>query len=281
MIIACWSPIQGHCAVTTNMCLISAYMAFQKQKSLLCMDSHDSSGQLKNILYSDGMDELGNIFTYAKSNNLTPKNMKLYSSQVVNDRLFVVGATEQKLVKDSMDDAIYKTVLECAEEAFEYVFVDTCAGNNTESTKSILKYCDFIIVNLPQDDFIIRKYLAKAEGYWSPHIDEKKHIHIIGNYKSHYEHQSIRRINRLYMLDNLLYIPEDKYLHKAVMECRFLQWFSQGLRRGKSDNNVIYHNIDKACEHILELPKKRGMFSKLREKVSEYGIINTNKASIF
>lgn len=267
MKIVSWSPFHGN-GITINTALLAAYTAIKKEKSILALDSQLRYGRLQDILKKDSENGINEIITFAMTKNLSPEKFKIYASSVVENRLYILGAPKNNYMGDQMHGC-YDEILKKADTAFDHVFIDTNSGIYNEITNTVLEAADIIIVNLPQDDYILESFFGKEEGVWHKVLDSKYVVYVIGNFDKEFSHYPINKIKRRYKIKNMYPIPRNKELHKAVNENSFITWFKSSYEADKKDYNIqLFNSLENIYGAILGKPENRGFLNFLKKEVS-------------
>jgi len=268
-IVAFWGPIHGQGKMSVNASLLSSYIALTNQKQVLAMDSQFTYGRLQDIMCRDAEDGISQIFTYANTDNLTVESFKIYTTSVIEKKLYILGATKQQLVSDYLSGC-FNSILKCADDCYDLVFIDTNAGIYDSNTVAVLENADLIVVNLPQEGYVLEKFFNREEGYWHPVLDQRNCIHVIGGYQDNYDHYTTTKIKRRFDLKELYAVPNSKFVHKSIIEQRFMQWMISNYDSDRNDENAyLFHSINEIAERIVGLPRKQGLFAILSKKVKE------------
>lgn len=269
-VIASWSPIHGQAKITVNASALAAYMAITKDRSMLLVDGQSEYGKLKEIFSNNDDDGINQIYTYAHTGNLNKDKLRIYTSSIIEKRLYLLGSTKQRIFTDNICGSFEK-ILKYAEEAFDDVIVDANAGLQDPLTQCILQAADIVIVNLPQEDDIIKKYFDWRKDFCPMYFDKKQCIYVIGDYHSEYDHYNLKKIQRKYKLKEIHAVPNNKYLHKALSDKRFMKWMIENYEIGgknrKDYNYSFFSSLDTLADRILQAPKKKSIFEKIRENM--------------
>lgn len=267
-IVAFWSPLHGQAKVSTNTCLVSIYASLKKEKKCLVIDSQFTFGRLQELICPNAEDGISQIFTYAQSNNLSEDNLKMHVTSVVENKLYLLGSTKQKMVNDKLSECL-PSILSVSNNCYDYVIIDTNAGVRDNITSTILHSADLVVVNLPQEDYVLENFFKKAEGYYHPALNGTDYVCLIGNYHDDYEHYSTKRIMSKFKLKEIYSINDNKNVHKCITDKRFMSWILANYDADKKDYNYkLFSNIDKLTVRLEGLPKKEGVFFKLLSIVS-------------
>lgn len=267
--ISLWSPVHGQGRTTVNTALLSFHIALTKQLAVLALDSQFTYGRLQDIISPYAEDGMSAIFTYAHTNNLTPDIFKTYATSIIEKKLYILGVTKQKIVYEEIWKC-YEDILTCAAECFDLVLVDTNAGTQSNDTDQILRHSDLVVACLPQEDYILNKFFAKDPVYWHPALDNKPYVCVLSDYNKELDHYSETRVRRKFGLKELYTIPTDKYLHKAINQHNFANWFIRNYDADKKDPSYsFFDSISKLSDRLLAVPKRKGIFSRLKAQILE------------
>lgn len=269
-VIASWSPVHGQAKITVNASTLAAYMAIAKDKSTLLIDGQFEYGKLREIFRINDDDGINQIFTFAHTGNLDKDKLRIYSTSIIEKRLYLIGATKQRLLIDNICES-FEAILKHADETFDYVIVDTNAGLKDPLTQCILQAADMVIVNLPQDDYIIKKYFDRHKDFWPMFFEKKQCVYVIGDYHNQYDHYNLKRIQRKYKLSEIFSVPNNKHLHKSLSDRRFMQWMIANYEICSKDrkdyNYSFFSSLDSLADRILQAPKKKSLFEKIKENM--------------
>lgn len=248
-------PIHRQGGITTNAVLLASYIAYKHETLNLLIDSQFTYGTLQDIVYPQAADNISEVFTFAKTNTLTPENLLIHTNSVVEKHLKLLGATKQKLVNENMNECL-PSILKNAKGCFDYTFIDTNAGLRDEITCTSLEEADIIVVCLPQDDFLLKRFfIDRDSNFWSDLYSTKNTIFVIGRYDEKFEHYALRKIKRKFKLNELYAIPNSEMVNKAIYEGRLLKWMSSNYD-SKED---IFPYLDEISQRIIGTTEKKGI----------------------
>lgn len=217
-----WSPVQGQ-GCTSNIAALAAVFALNYQVNTLVTHTQFTESILEEMFNKAhkmvGIDSgLKNLERLAKSNSLKPEAVIDYTETIYNNRLDILGGSQTY----QGDKTILQTLLHSTKEAYDLVWIDTATGALDELTESVLKVADVVLVTLPQNKFILDRFLTQKINY-PTFLDEKNVVFLIGSYDAEAA-LNVRKIKGHYNLKNkvvpVLYshLFKDAYNTKSVTE---------------------------------------------------------------
>ncbi|WP_202707665.1 AAA family ATPase [Sporosalibacterium faouarense] len=256
-VISFWSPVHGQGKITTNACLISTYLSLiEDEKQVLSMDSQFIYSRMQELLKEDAEDGTSQIYTFVHSRNLDSEKLRIFTSGVIENRLYLLGSTKQSLVGEKVTEHL-KDIIKCARESYDYVIIDTNSGTFNKNTKKVLENSDLVIVNLPQEGHILDKFFGGKERFYHEALDKTKYICVIGNYHP-YKHFNLKKIKRWYGIKEIYKIPNNEELHKSISDQRLVEWMISNYNIDKKDDNREFINsISEIVDRIRESDNKR------------------------
>lgn len=214
-IISGWSPIHGQSCTTSNISALAAHFSLTNEVSSLITHTQLSYSSLELLFGKkktsskafehSGMAALEKL---AKSNLLKSDAVIDYTESIYLKRLDLLGGTEKHV---EINPHLIEVLLKHTEDAYDLVWVDAHAGKYNAVSKKLLKNSDIVLVNLPQNRFVLDRFFGGED--FPEELDGKDLIILISQYEKNSSF-SIRSIKRKYKVDYpifpILHSPEFK-----------------------------------------------------------------------
>lgn len=197
-LIVSWSPIHGQGATTSNVISLSAMMALDESYKSLITHTQMSHSTLESVYmkkddFSFNQSGMVALERLVKSNLLTPDAVPDYTQSIYNSSLDLLpGRTNETNSEESA--RVRKTILQAASEHYDLLWIDAHSGTRSFTTKSLLKEADLVLVNLPQNKFVLEQFFNED---LPEELVGEKFIILISNYDEK-AGLSIRNIKRTY-----------------------------------------------------------------------------------
>ena len=181
--IVSWSPVHGQAATTSNVVALAAHFALTYTHQSLITHTQLTYSTLESLFgkemttsrgFDSGIEALERL---AKSNYLKADAVRDYTETVYKGRLDLLGGTQNQSLETPQ---LLEVLLKVTEDAYDLVWVDAHSGTRSNTSKRLLKKADLVIVNLPQNRYVIEQFFS-GEGF-PPELREKEIIILISQY---------------------------------------------------------------------------------------------------
>lgn len=225
--IVSWSPIHGQGAITSNVAALAAYSALTSSKRALITHTQLNYSSLellfgKQLVTREGFEDAGMaaLERLIKSNLLKPKAVMDYTETIYADKLDLLGGSN---LEDIIDDKTLKAILNITKDAYDHIWIDAHSGRNSELTRLILSKADLVIVNLPQNRFVLDRFFNGMD--FPEELKGRNYIIVISQYdkKSSF---TTRKIKRMYKTQVPIFqIPYSQQFKDACNTLNVTEWF--------------------------------------------------------
>lgn len=250
-----WSPVQGQSATTSHTIALSSVLSLdQSYRSLLthAQLSYATMDSIYSKAKKGGYEDGGVIALerLVKSKLLKPEDVPDYTETIYKNRLdFLSGSMREE---DNADSKKLHVILRAAQVKYDFVWIDVQAGTKDQTTVELLKNADIVLVNLPQNKFIIEKFFDDIPK----ELKDKTYFVLIGQYDLNANY-SIRNIKRqLKVKVPIFTIPYATGFRDAVNQESVTEFFVRTMRVEKGD--LLYPFIDSVRKVNNELLKQLG-----------------------
>lgn len=259
-LIVSWSPIHGQSATTSNVISLSAMMSLDQPYKSLITHTQMAYSILESVYMKNNDVEFNESGIVAlerlvKSRLLKPEVIRDYTKTIYQSSLELLpGKVDDNNSEESAK--IRSAIMKAAVEYYDFLWVDAHSGNQSYTTNDLLKAADLVIVNLPQNKFVLDHFFKNGVPEV---IHNKKLIFLISNYDEKAA-LSIRNIKRNYKISAPVYpIPYSTGFRDAMNQELISEFFYRAKTSEKKDVLFPFINaIRKANERILkELDYKR------------------------
>ncbi|MEK5187124.1 hypothetical protein [Solibacillus sp. FSL W7-1324] len=225
--IVSWSPIHGQGAITSNVAALAAYSALTSSKRALITHTQLNYSSLellfgKQLVTREGFEDAGMaaLERLIKSNLLKPNAVMDYTETIYADKLDLLGGSN---LEDIIDDKTLKAILNITKDAYDHIWIDAHSGRNSELTRLILSKADLVIVNLPQNRFVLDRFFNGMD--FPEELKGRNYIIVISQYdkKSSF---TTRKIKRMYKTQAPVFqIPYSQQFKDACNTLNVTEWF--------------------------------------------------------
>lgn len=225
--IVSWSPIHGQGAITSNVAAIASYSALTSSKRALITHTQLNYSSLellfgKQLVTNKGFEDAGMaaLERLIKSKLLKPKVVMDYTETIYADKLDLLGGSN---LEDIIDEKTLKAILNITKDAYDHIWIDAHSGRNSELTRLILNKSDLVIVNLPQNRFVLDRFFNGID--FPEELRGRNYIVVISQYdkKSSF---TTRKIKRMYKTKAPIFsIPYSQQFKDACNTLNVTEWF--------------------------------------------------------
>lgn len=290
MLVASYSYFHGQTNTTANVMCPAVNAALRYNIKVLLAHSQQQKGSMESAFFTkEKMESLTSIYSdhgidalerRSNANLLKREDFKKYCIEKVPKRLDILTGTT-KISKEAFENertvSSILNILCCAREAYDLVFVDVNSGVHSILTDKILDISDSVIINLNQNEKVLRDYFNSE--IWHYDFKDKHKILVLGRYDPRSKY-SVRYIKNTFNYEGEIYtIPYSVNFMDAHNDHQVIEFFMANSDCSKNDENYFFmKEVDKLANHILKLEKeenikeqplytpKKGLIRKLRSK---------------
>lgn len=193
-----WSPVHGQAATTSNVAALAAHFALTYSHKSLITHTQLTYSTLEALFRKEMTDSRGfdsgieALERLAKSSLLKPDAVRDYTETVYKDRLDLLGGTQNQSLETPL---LLEMILNVAESAYDIVWIDAHSGTRSNTSKRLLRKADLVIVNLPQNRYVLDQFFS-GDGF-PEELKNKEIIILISQYDSQVK-PGIRKIRSKY-----------------------------------------------------------------------------------
>lgn len=226
-IIVSWSPVHGQSATTSNIAALASMFALKYQAKNLITHTQLTYSSLE-ALFGKELSEEGFMFSgmaalerLAKSDLLKAEAVMDYTETVFNGRLDILGGMN----KNQIDQNLIELLVSIFKDAYDLVWIDAHSGTRNSLTLKLLQSADIVLINLPQNRFILDHFFNGED--FPEVLREKEVIVLIGAYDEDSTF-TVRKIKRRYKTDlTILPIPYSLHFKDAANKLTLPEFFYQ------------------------------------------------------
>ncbi len=193
-----WSPVHGQAATTSNVAALAAHFALTYTHKALITHTQLTYSTLESLFrkemtnlrgFDSGIEALERL---AKSSLLKADAVRDYTERVYKDRLDLLGGTQNQSLETPL---LLEMILSVAEDAYDLVWIDAHSGTRSNTSKRLLSNADLVIVNLPQNRYVLDQFFS-GDGF-PKELKNKEIIILISQYDNQVK-PSIRKVQSKY-----------------------------------------------------------------------------------
>ncbi|MGN7403189.1 hypothetical protein ACTHO0_25380 [Cytobacillus praedii] len=251
-----WSTVHGQSGTTANtVALASMFGLDYPFRSLLThtqltfstLESLYSKGQRAKGFEDAGMEALERL---VKSKLLKPDAVSDYTDTIYKNRLDLLFGNQQE--RDAEDsDHILRSILQVAKNYYDVLWIDAHSGVHNATTRTLLKDADLVLVNLPQNRYVIERFISGQD--FPEELKDKPYIILISMYdeSSAYSLKNIKRGNKIKA--PIFAIPYETGFKDAANQSAVTQYFHRLLQVRKGDPSYsLIHSVRDVNTAILK-----------------------------
>lgn len=209
-----WSPVHGQGGTTANLAALAAQFALTSEvRSLISHTQLNYSslellfGKKKSNIagFESGMQALERL---AKSNLLKTETIIDYTETIYHKRLDLLGDSEKQT---AVNPNLLQVLLKFTQNVYDLIWLDSHAGTHNALTKKLLSEADLVLVNLPQNRFVLDRFFNGDD--FPEELKGKELIILISQYDeaSNFNIRSIKRKYKIkYPIFPILYSRQFK-----------------------------------------------------------------------
>lgn len=251
--IVSWSPVHGQGMTTSNIAALAAQFALTNEHHSVIMHTQLNYSSLEllfgkqksNVL---GFEESGlvAIERLIESNLIKPEAVHDYTETIYAKRLDLLGGSYPD---NEGTEKMLATLLKVVGEAYDLVWIDAHSGTRSEVTRRTLLNADIIIVNLPQNRFVLDRFFTEE---YPPELEGKEVLILISQYNDNSQF-GLRKIKRKYNIKEPVFaIPYSKQFRDASNNLNIADYFyTRAVRTNKlSPSDGYIAVLNKVNKHI-------------------------------
>lgn len=224
--IVSWSPVHGQGTTTSNIAALAAHYALSHENHSVITHTQLNYSSLESLFGKyktavKGFEESGLIAIerLIKSQSIKPDAVRDYTETIYSGRLDLLGGS---YANNDVTEKMLGKLLKVTEDAYDLVWVDAHSGTRSEITRKTLNNADLVIVNLPQNRFILDHFFLED---FPNELKEKEVIYLISQY-NHESKFNIRKMKRQYKISEQVFpIPFSKQFRDAANSSNIADYF--------------------------------------------------------
>lgn len=263
--IVSWSPLHGQGATTANTTSLALLFSIEYKVRTLLTHTQLTFSSMEYLLGKNKHDEtfeqtgIKALERLMKSHRLKGEAVVDYTETIYRERLDMLGGTSNGNNPDLLE-----AVIDVTTDVYDTVWIDAHSGKRNDITADLFEKADFILINLPQNSFILDDLFTSDALPKS--IKNKPHAFVISQYDKD-TGLHVKKIKRKYQMDAPVYpVPYSSEFRNACNTQHVSQFFLRhyGLEKTSSAFEFI-----KALKDINAMIAKEVGFVSL--KVAEEG----------
>lgn len=197
-----WSPVHGQSATTSNTVALASMFALNEHYHSLLTHTQLTFSTLEHLYtkgeragFDDGgMEALERL---VKSKLLKAEAIPDYTDTIYKNRLDLLVASKKEWENKTETENILRSILHVASNHYDALWIDAHSGTFNSTTKLLLEDADLVLVNLPQNAYVIEHFFSGDS--FPKELEGKPYIVLISNYddKAAYSVKNIKRSNKV------------------------------------------------------------------------------------
>lgn len=258
--IVSWSPVHGQSATTSNTVALASMFALEQHYHSLLTHTQLTFSTLEHLYtqgeragFDDGgMEALERL---VKSQLLKAEAIPDYTDTVYKNRLDLLVGSKKEWEEPAEAELILRSILHVARNHYDAIWIDAHSGTFNTTTKALLQDADLVLVNLPQNAYVIESFFS-GESF-PKELEGKPYIVLISNYDEKAAY-SIRNIKRAHKVKApILPIMYATAFRDASNQRAVTEFFFRSLRAKKGESVYAFvqslRDANKAIMKKLEL----------------------------
>lgn len=261
--IVSWSPVHGQGATTANTVSLASLFAIEYKLRTLLTHTQLSYSSMEYLLGKNMVDEkfeqtgIKALERLMKSRLLKSEAVEDYTETIYRNRLDMLGGTSNGNNKDLLN-----AVIDVTSDVYDSVWIDAHSGQANEFTTDLLERADFILINLPQNQYILEDFFADQAFF--KQIKNKPHAFLISQYDKE-ANVHIKKIKRKYHLNAPVYpVPYCKDFKNACNSQQVSQFFIRHYSLEKASS--AFEFINALMEVNACIAKQFGLSLSIKEE---------------
>ena len=247
--IVCWSPVHGQAGNTSNTVAMAAVAALEQSFSSLLTHTQFSFSTMEGMFRKrdeQGFDDGGIVALkrLVKSKLLKPDDVPDYTETIYKSRLdFLAGGNFNEDGNEA--EIMLNTILRAAQNQYDLLWIDAHSGSANELTTQLLRQADMVLVNLPQNKYIVDQFLTSS--IYLNELQDKPFTILVGKYddKAGY---SVRNMKRQHKLKVPVFgIPYETGFRNAANQDSVTEFF---FRASKAEKGDTYYPFIQAIREV-------------------------------
>jgi len=254
--IVCWSPVHGQGANTSNTVALAAVASLETPYKSLLTHTQLSYSTMEGMFSkkkTQGYDDGGIVALkrLVKSKLLKPDDVPDYTDTIYKSRLDFLPGGSLNTGDNEAEQMLY-TILRAAQKKYDLLWIDAHSGDANSTISTLLSQADLILVNLPQNKYIVEKFFTSS--MYLEVLMDKPYLIVLGQYdnKANY---SLRNMRRQYKVKAPMFaIPYETSFRDAVNQETVTEFFYRSIKTKKGDSLYPFMN---AIREINEAVMKK------------------------
>lgn len=263
-----WSPITRMTGSTYSAIAISTLMGIEEDINAILMHAHWQSRKIESSFEDYDQLKNMNIFTNSNigmtalsrlsdSNKLNPESIKNYAKPVLKQRLDIMYGTNVTTREQfaSLSNT-FPAIVRKANEAYDFVMVDSPKGKEQEYIKELLEDADLVVCTVPQDLVMLDEFFEEIEK--NEIIKDKNKIIVIGDYENKSKCNVFNIKGRYKTKYPIFTVPHNYIFMDACNDGAVIDFFYKNIKADARDyNGYFIAEVRKIVKKILEITKVR------------------------
>ena len=238
--IVSWSPVHGQGATTSNLAALSANFSLMYPSKNIITHTQLAFSSLESLFGKQeiaiGFEESGiaALERLARSKLLKVDAVIDYTETVYKNVLDILGGNQRNVSHDELMSILVHVL----KEAYDFVWIDAHSGSRNELTKQLLKEADIVLVNLPQNRYVLDRFF---DGIDFPDVLKGKDYIIL---LSSYDKESsftVRKIKRTYKIKQKIFtVPTSVQFKDAANRKQLSEFFFRNQNVNKNSPNYPF-----------------------------------------
>ena len=262
---AFWSNVHGKSGVTSNLACISIMSVLLNRRKSILLENHISINNLEQILNESMLNEvvreydlyyrmgIEQLIRQIHSGYGLDNAVKSSSLSFMDNSIYYLPQNyqmNQEVLDYELNTVIY-SLFQLLESVGEDIYIDTEVNCNL-SSKIILEEADLVVVNLPQNPYVLEDFFEKYNAI------AKKAVYLIGNYNPESKYNS-KYILHKYRIekDKIAVIPYNVHFQNAMTDGRVICFMNQTYRCNRKCEDYYFIQEVKNAVKMIEKSCKR------------------------
>ncbi|MEK4487999.1 hypothetical protein MHH81_21045 [Psychrobacillus sp. FSL H8-0484] len=240
--IVSWSPVHGQSATTSNTVALASMFSLDGHNHSLLTHTQLTYSTLEYLFQSDnpGFDDGGMeaLERLVKSKLLKSEAIPDYAITIYKNRLDLLLGSNKAWDNSVEADRLLRSVLNVAATHYNTLWIDAHSGTFNHTSKSLFKDADLVLVNLPQNKYIIESFF-NGESF-PEELKGKPYVVLISTYDENASF-SIRNIKRTFKVKVPLYpIMYSSGYRDAINQQEVSDFFYRSVNLKKGDREYSF-----------------------------------------
>jgi len=261
-----WSPVHGQSGTTANTVSLASMFSLDNptrsllthaQLSLSSLEFLFRKGNKEDRFNDEGMEALERL---VKSKLLKADAIPDYTKTIYKNRLDLLSGNHKVHEDPSYSETVLRTILSVANDHYDLLWIDAHSGIHNQATRVLLEEADLVLVNLPQNRFVIERFFSGED--FPEALKDKPYVVLISMYDEEAAY-SLRTIKRTHKVKVPLFaIPYSSAYRDAFNQQAVTEYFLRSKEVKKGDSSYTFiHSVRQVNAFI----KKSAGLSQLED----------------